>query len=93
MIEPPQNPTGYLSELFLLLQEKLQFKYNLTKHVDCYGEKLSNGSYSCMYGTLQRGESNWSIADCAETVKLSSTFDLKHSTLVFAKENRDETST
>jgi hypothetical protein len=54
---------GYLGELFVNLQEKLQFKFNLSKQIDnCRGVLLGNGSYSCMFGKLQRGESNWAFA-------------------------------
>jgi len=75
MIEPPRKPEGYLAELFLILQERLQFKYNLKNCGDCWGEKLGDGNYTCMYGELQRGKGNWTIADCAETTELSLTFD------------------
>ena len=63
MIKPPQEMIGYLGELFNLLQEKLKFKFDVTERVDkCWGRMLDNGSYSCMFGKIQRGESNWSIA-------------------------------
>jgi hypothetical protein len=63
MVKPPQEMIGYLGELFGMLQEKLKFKFEMTEQVDkCWGRMLDNGSYSCMFGNLQRGESNWSIA-------------------------------
>jgi hypothetical protein len=63
MINPPHEIMGYLGELFVTLQEKLQFKFSLSEHIDqCLGIFLDNGSYSCMFGKLQTGESNWSLA-------------------------------
>jgi hypothetical protein len=63
VINPPQEIMGYLGELFVTLQEKLQFKFSLSEHIDqCLGIFLDNGSYSCMFGKLQTGESNWSLA-------------------------------
>jgi hypothetical protein len=62
MINSPQEITGYFGELFVTLQEKLQFKFSLSEQNDCWGILLDNGSYSCMFGKLQRGESDWSLA-------------------------------
>ena len=63
MINPPHEIMGYLGELFVTLQEKLQFKFSLSEHIDqCLGILLDNSSYSCMFGKLQTGESNWSLA-------------------------------
>ncbi len=63
MVKSPQEMKGYLGELFGMLQEKLKFEFDMTEQVDkCWGSLLDNGSYSCMFGKIQRGESNWSIA-------------------------------
>jgi hypothetical protein len=63
MVNHPQDVKGYLGELFLMVQEKLQFKYSLSEQIDkCWGSLLDNGSYTCMFGKIQKGESNWSIA-------------------------------
>jgi hypothetical protein len=63
MVKHPQEVQGFLGELFLMVQEKLQFKYHLSEQIDkCWGSLLDNGSYSCMFGKIQQGESNWSIA-------------------------------
>jgi hypothetical protein len=63
MINSAHEITGYLGELFVALQEKFQFQFSLLEQIDqCWGILLGNGSYSCMFGKLQRGESNWSLA-------------------------------
>jgi hypothetical protein len=63
MIKSAQDIQGYLGELFVALQEKLQFRFTLSEQVDqCWGIPLDNGSYSCMFGKLQRQENSWAIA-------------------------------
>jgi hypothetical protein len=62
MIKSAQNIKGYLGQLFVMLQEKLQFKFTLSEQENnCWGSLIANGSYSCMFGKLQRGESNWAL--------------------------------
>jgi hypothetical protein len=62
MINSQQEITGYIGELFVILQEKFQFKFSLSEQIDqCWGAPSDNGSYSCMFGKLQRGESHWAL--------------------------------
>ena len=72
----PLTIKGYLGELFLLLQEKLKFNFTLIDNEDdCWGTDTGNGTYNCMFGKLQRGQSNWSIAECSKTEERSLYFD------------------
>jgi hypothetical protein len=72
----PLQIDGYLGELFVLLQEKLKFNFTLTEHeADCWGSNTGNGTYNCMFGKLQSGQSSWSLAESTETEERSLTFD------------------
>ena len=63
MIKSAEDIQGYLGELFVTLQEKLQFRFTLSEQLNnCWGSLLANGTYSCMFGTLQRQENSWAIA-------------------------------
>jgi len=63
MIKSAQDIQGYLGELFVTLQGKLQFRFTLSEQLNnCWGSLLANGTYSCMFGKLQRQENSWAIA-------------------------------
>ena len=55
--------SGYFGELFLLLQDYLQFKFTLVEPTDKkVGSLLGNGSFDGLIGKLQQGEGNWSFS-------------------------------
>ena len=60
MAEDERKITGTYGDLFMLLQEKLGFTFNLT--LDVWGNINGNGTYTGIIGRLHRGESNWSIS-------------------------------
>ena len=68
--------TGYLGDLFLLLQEYLQFDYTLTPEFNgIWGSLQSNGTYDGVMGMLQNGESNWSISPFSFSLERSEILD------------------
>ena len=75
-----QNDTskvkGYNGEIFHSLQEKLNFNYNLNIQADkLYGQPDNKGIFTGMFGNIQRGHYNWSIADCSESEERALAFD------------------
>ena len=68
--------TGYLGDLFLILQEHLQFDYTITPGLNgIWGSLQTNGTYDGILGMLQNGDSNWSISPFAFTLERSKVLD------------------
>ena len=67
---------GLYGEIFFALQEKLLFQYTIHHQEDnMWGTLQENGSYSGMFGQIQNGKMNWSIADTTITWERSEFFD------------------
>jgi len=77
---------GYYGDVFHSLQEKYGFSYKLQLQRDkVYGSRQKNGSYTGMFGKIQRGDSNWSIADCTENEERLLTFDFSNPVITLPK--------
>jgi len=75
-----ENNTGLIkgmyAVIFSALQEKLQFKYTLHHQEDgVWGNLQTNGSFNGMFGKIQSGKINLSIADTTITIGRSQFFD------------------
>lgn len=70
------NVTGVYAELFFALQKKLGFSYSLNlQKENQWGSLDDNGSYDGLFGHLQKGEANWSIAHTSVNAERSTHFD------------------
>ena len=68
--------TGVYVDLFNALQEKLGFTYSLYQQVNnTFGSLDANGSFDGLFGEIQRGKANWSIAHTAVNAERSEFFD------------------
>ena len=71
-----QNVKGFYGEIFFALHEKLQFQYTLHRQRDnVWGAIQKNGLYTGLFGELQSGRINWSIADTTITQERAEAFD------------------
>ena len=87
---------GLYGEIFYALQEKLHFQYTIHHQEDNQlGTHQGNGSYSGLFGQMQNGKVNWSIADTTITLERSEFFDFslplvhQHKKLLTRKPHED----
>ena len=92
----PEDVRGFFGEIFFALHEKLQFQYTIYHQEDgVWGTLQEDGSFSGLFGKIQRGEVNWSIADTTITLERSEFVDFsipvmqQHRKLVTRKPNED----
>ena len=71
-----ERVSGIFGEIFHTLQEKLKFSYALHLQEDnLWGYVLQNGSYSGLFGQIEKGRAVWSIADTTQNLERTQTFD------------------
>ena len=68
--------SGVYGDLFYALQEKLGFSYSLSyQRENSFGTMNESGSYDGIFGHIQSGEVNWSIADTSVNAERPRSFD------------------